>query len=144
MNIQGVIFTFSGMITIDWKAYGLDYPKILSFAWSDTNLSKLQNELFPKGTEAWIDMTHTFENECPIITEYLYLYLIFVLSWTFIILFHLIWTYVFMRNNGKYLQKLLIFIPSFYVINCLMDYLFWSACPWTGNSGENIRYLQIF
>jgi len=71
-------------------------------------------------------------------TEYMYLYLIFVLSWTFIILFHLIWTYVFMRTNAKYLQKLLIFIPSFYVINCLMDYLFWSACPWTGNSGENI------
>jgi len=133
------------MISIDARISDtVLFPKVISFAnLNHQNFGSIKNAVYPISTNSTVAHTHEFIENCIIMTSKTYFYLIFVLTWTFLLIIHLLWNCIFQRAQIKYLQKLLIFIPSFYIINCLIDLLFWNSCPWVRSTGENIRYLQI-
>jgi hypothetical protein len=73
-------------------------------------------------------------------TQTLFLLVVFMF-WGLITVLHFTWTWVLYRQHSIYIQKLLLFLPIFFIIDNLIDYVYWKNCPWVGNSGESIRYL---
>jgi len=63
--------------------------------------------------------------------------------WGTLAVLHFAWSWILYRQYSIYLQKVLLFIPLFFIVDNLIDYVYWKACPWVSQSGENIRYLQI-
>lgn len=69
--------------------------------------------------------------------------LIAFMVWGLLAVLHFTWTWVLYKQYSTCIQKLLLFVPIFFIVDNLINYVFWKACPWLGPKGENVRYLQI-
>jgi hypothetical protein len=71
-----------------------------------------------------------------------YKYFITVICfWGMITVFHVLWTWCLRKDYSKHIQKIMLFIPIFFLAYTLIDYVFYNACPWKAANG--VQYLQI-
>lgn len=68
-------------------------------------------------------------------------YLIAISTWGLITVFHVLWTWILRKDYSQHLQKILLFIPVFFAGYSLIDYVYFTACPWVESNG--VQYLQI-
>jgi len=146
-GINSVIFTYSGPIAVDRLDETLENVKIISFIrkssidWAEEYSYPNPN---PEAGQFSPIHSHEYSDRCYLMqgTETLLLLVTFMI-WGLIAVLHFTWTWVLYRQHSMCIQKLLLFLPIFFIVDNLINYVFWKACPWNGTSGENVRYLQI-
>ena len=143
-NIDAVIFFFSGSINIDQPARGYkNAPKIISFV-RLRDIAHLKNQVYPAKEGEVFAHSHEFIEHCDLMRGKQSTFLLIVLMiWGLVGVLHFTWTWILYKQHSAYIQKLLIFPAVFYIIDTLIEYTYWKNCPWVGQSGESIRYLQI-
>jgi hypothetical protein len=99
--------------------------------------------MFPASTEGKAVLLHEFTGNCWLMDKTILWVMIVFIVWGLAFVLHFLWTWILYRSHSMYIQKLMIFIPIFFIIDNLVDYVYWKSCPWTKDGGENIRYLQI-
>ena len=142
--MESVIFYFDTTIQIGDRATDQDNLQILSFA-RQARIQDLKELSFPisNALESKVKFTHYFVEHCSIMkTADNLLFFVFIF-WGLITVLHFTWTWIMYKQHSKYIQKLMIFIPIFFIIDNLIDYVYWNACPWISNGGQNVRYLAI-
>ena len=64
-----------------------------------------------------------------------------VIVWGLVLVLHLVYTWCFQRANSLFIQKILLAFPIFFIVDNLIDYVFWKSCPWVTDKQESVRYL---
>ena len=141
-NFQGVIFTYDGSVQISHAAPNNPIPSVISFAKADTisyyNVSTMS---YPYSDQYKITLSHFYLEYCDIMVPAYKFYIISLSLWGLWIIFHVLWTWCIKKEHSTHLQKILLFIPVFFLGYSLLDFIYYNACPWLENSG--IQYLQI-
>jgi hypothetical protein len=140
--IKGVIFTYSGNPQISSPAPDQNLPEIISFAKkSEIVENKVKEQSFPTSGDFYFEHKHSYIQYCDIMHTSFKFYITAVSLWGLITVFHILWTWFIKKDFSKHLQKIMLFVPIFFVGYTLIDYVYFMSCPWTTTSG--VQYLQI-
>lgn len=146
LKIGSIVFTFSTTISITSRADAYDKaPLIISFS-PQRNVTNYQNVSYPEAANegrvaASFVHTHQFIERCYLMEDWTTWIMVTFIVWGTLAVLHFAWSWILYRQYSIYLQKVILFIPLFFIIDNLIDYVYWKACPWVSASGENIRYL---
>mmetsp|Transcript_25191 Transcript_25191/g.29031 ORF Transcript_25191/g.29031 Transcript_25191/m.29031 type:complete len:208 (-) Transcript_25191:429-1052(-) len=61
--------------------------------------------------------------------------------WGLATILHIFWTWCLKKDQSMHLQKIMLFVPVFFLGYTLIDYVYFNACPW--NQANGVQYLQI-
>jgi hypothetical protein len=140
--VESVIFTYSGNPQITSKAPENENPRIISFAKKEELLQKgILNMTFPQETTNTIIHSHVYESFCYIMNPTFKFFITVICLWGLITIFHILWTWCLRKEYSKHIQKIMLFIPIFFLGYTLIDYVYYKACPWSETNG--VQYLQI-
>lgn len=141
-SIKGVVFTYEGNPQISNPAPDNAFPKIISFAKDEimktNNVSSIS---YPNSKDSIVALSHNYYDYWYIISPAFKFYIIAIWLWGLSIILHVVWTWWLKKEHSTHLQKTLIFIPIFFLVYNLLDYIYYNSCPWISISG--IQYLTI-
>ena len=141
-RFKGIVFTYKGNPQITSGAPKSDIPSIISFAKEEIVQEKnIESYSYPKSTNYKIVHSHTYIEHWDVMIPANKFYIVSLCLWVLSTIVHIFWTWWIKKDYSTHLQKIILFVPIFFLGYTLIDYVFYNACPWNQNSG--VQYLQI-
>lgn len=89
-------------------------------------------------------LDHTFIERCNILNSIVTTHLVLACAWAFIFFAWLVHALCINKAHTFTVQKVLIFIPSCKLIECLVNFIFYNACPWLEAYEPSVKYIENF
>ena len=120
----------------------LSRPLIISQVGSDEN-DTYSAYAWNKNNSYFASLQHVFIEKCYILNPIYPTHLALAGAWALVGLGWYILSYKIFLANTYFLQKILFLIPCSKCLECLINGLFYNACPWLGAQNPSEKYLEM-
>lgn len=88
-------------------------------------------------------VTHTFIERCYLLNSVWPLHFALAGAWALIFGVWYLFTYRINKAHTLFLQKILMLVPGCKFFECLINGLFYNACPWLGAQVASEKYIEM-
>lgn len=96
-----------------------------------------------KNTSYFASLQHVFIEKCYILNPIYPTHLALAGAWALVGIAWYVVSYNIFKANTFFLQKILFLIPCSKFLECLINGLFYNACPWLGAQNPSEKYLEM-
>jgi len=138
-RVNGLIMISDDMVISEAL---LEKPLIISQVDSDEN-DTYSTYAWNKNKTYFASLQHVFIEKCYILNPIYPTHLALAGAWALVGLGWYILSYKVFPVHTYFLQKILFLIPCSKCLECLINGLFYNACPWLGAQNPSEKYLEM-
>lgn len=130
-SVKTVIFTYSGNPQITNPAPGNnELPQIISFGkleLMEKNGVKEKSYPNPQPKPYNVTHEHKYIQYCNVMDPAFKFYVAALCLWVFGTIFHIFWTWCVRKDYSTHLQKIILFVPIYFLAYTLIDYVYYMS-----------------